>query len=315
MAYTRPDYDDAPASWFSDPYYTRPDYDDADASFYDAVVSAVEATLADGGLPLAPAFESTPWAVALVEDGGLPAPPAIHALLGTGGWLYDGGLPSAPSFVGAKGVVAWALDAGLPSPFEGAVFTDPTPIIDPNAATRYVMDLVVDGERVRVPISSWQATLQTDSSSYAQCVVPSCGVWLDTINAASEFIVSRASRLYQEYGGAEIEGQLVRAPVQTIQTSRGATNYSAVISGYMDAVEADSDDPAPIYDRQLQHVRSISGYGDTLYVRCGLDWLLQPGQRAVYGSINFVVTYINYYVTGNAKSIDAYMDVGHRTTT
>lgn len=312
MAYTRPDYDTADASWFGVGAYTRPDYDAADATFYVPLIGTIEAILVDGGLPLAPEFRSNPWVVAITEDSGLPLAPSILVLYGIGGHLSDGGLPSAPSFVAVKGVVSWLSDAGLPSPLEGAVYTDPTPFIDPHAAVRYVMDLVVSGELVRVPISSWQATLQTESDNYAQCVVPACGDWLDTINAADEFIVSRVSALYSAYGGASVEGPLVRAPVQTVQVSRGATNYSAVISGYTDAL-TEVDDPDEIYDRELVGVRSIQTFGETISIRCGIDWLLRPGQRAVYGSVNFVVSYINYYVTGNAASIDAYMDVGHRT--
>ena len=312
MAYTRPDYDDADASWQGLAAYTRPDHDDADATFYVPLIGTVEAILADGGLPLSPSFASTPWAVALLADDGLPATPTFQALYGTVVWLADGGLPAAPSFTAVKGVVSWLSDVGLPSPLEGAVYTDPTPFIDPNAAVHYVMDLVVDDEFVRVPISSWQATLQTDSDSYVQCVVPACAPWLDTINAASEFVVSRVSTLYPAYGSTSVEGPLARGPVQTVQVSRGGTNYSAVISGYVDALP-ENDNPDAIYDRELVGVRSIQTFGDTIYARCAIDWLLRPGQRAVYGSINFVVTYINYYVTGNAKSIDAYMDVGHRT--
>jgi len=312
MAYTRPDYNDADASWLGLAAYTRLAYNDADATFYEPTIATVEGILADGGLPAAPSFTSTPWIVSLLADDGLPAAPSILALYGVGGWLSDGGLPSAPSFVAAKGVVSWLSDEGLPSPLSGAVYTDPTPFIDPNAAVLYVMDLLVDGELVRVPISSWQATLQTDSSSYVQCVVSACGDWLDTINAATEFVVSRVGTLYPAYGGALVEGQLARGPVQTVAVSRGATNYSAVISGYIDAIEAD-DDPASLYDRELQDVRSVATYGETISIRCGIDWLLRPGQRAVYGSVNFVVSYINYYVTSYATSIDAYMDVGHRT--
>lgn len=312
MAYTRPDYDAADASWFGVGAYTRPDYDAADATFYVPLIGTIEAILADGGLPLAPEFRSNPWVVAITEDSGLPLAPSILALYGIGGHLSDGGLPSAPSFIAVKGAVSWLSDAGLPSPLEGAVYTDPTPFIDPTAAVRYVMDLVVGGELVRVPISSWQATLQTDSSGYVQCVVPACSDWLDTINAADEFVISRVGTLYPAYGGGVAEGPLARGPVQTVQVSRGATNYSAVISGYIDA-EPEENDPDAIYDRELTDVRSISTYGETITARCGIDWLLRPGQRAVYGSVNFVVNYINYYVTSYASSIDAYMDVGHRS--
>lgn len=313
MSYSRPAYNAADASWFGAATYSRPAYNAADATFYVPLIGTVEAILAeDDGLPLAPEFRSNPWVVAAIADAGLPIDPAVLVLYGIGGHLTDTGPLSAPTFVAVKGVVSWLSDVGLPSPLDATVYTDPTPYIDPNAAVRYVMDLVVDGELVRVPISSWQATLQTDSSSYVQCVVPACEAWLDTINAADEFVVSRVSTLYPAYGGVSVEGPLARGPVQTVQVSRGATNYSAVISGYLDALP-ENDDPDSLYDRELTDVRSIQTYGETISVRCGIDWLLRPGQRAVYGSVDFVVSYINYYVTTYAKTVDAYMDVGHRT--
>lgn len=311
MAYTRPAYNSADASWFSKPVYTRPAYNAADATFYLTVISTVEGILADGGLPLAPTFTSSPWIVVRSEDSGLPAAPSAVALFGIGGWLYDGGLPSAPTFTAAKGIVVTLSDAGLPSPIYAAVYTDPTPFIDPTADIRYVMDLVVNGVLVRVPISSWQATLQTDAENYVQCVVPACAIWVDTINAASEFIISRVGRLYPEYGSGVVEGEMARGPAQTIQLSQGGTNYSAVISGYTEAF-ASNDDPSSLFDRELLGVRSIATYGETVSVRCAIDWLLRPGQRAVYGATSFIVSYVNYYVTTSASSIDAYMDVGAR---
>lgn len=313
MAYTRPDYDAADASWLGLSAYTRPTYNSADASFYSTVITTFEGILSDGGLPSAPSFTSSPWVVALASDSGLPLAPTVLALFGVGGWLYDGGLPATPSFTAAKGIIAALSDAGLPSPLFGAVYTDPTPFIDPQADIRYVMDLVVDGQLVRVPISSWQATLQTGSDNYVQCVVPNGGVWADTINASSEFIIRRIGRLYQEYGGGVVEGELARAPTQTVALSQGGTNYSAVISGYTDAFASNSD-PLSLFDRELLGIRSVATYGDTISIRCAIDWLLLPGQRVIYGSTSFVVSYINYYVTTSASSIDAYMDVGKRSS-
>jgi hypothetical protein len=310
MAYTRPAYYDADASFFSRPAYTRPAYNDADATFVQPVV-AVEAILADSGLPLAPSFQSSPWAVARLEDGGLPLPPSFIAVQGYIAWLETESPLSSPTFYAIKGIAATLSDGGLPSPLLATVYTDPTPYIDPSAAIRYVMDLVVDGAYVRLPISSWQATLQTDSDSYAQCVVPACAEWLDTINSATEFIVYRVGTLYPQYGGT-VESQVFRAPLETLQVSRGATNYSAVMSGYFDPLPT-SENPDAMFDRTLPDVRSVSTYGDTISIRCGIDWLLMPGQRAIYGSVDFVVSYINYYVTSYAATIDAYMDVGTRS--
>lgn len=312
MAYTRPNYDAADAGWLPAPY-TRPDYDAADATFYEPSIAANEVILSDGGLPLAPTFHFSPVSTVQISDGGLPLAPSIHVLVGKGAWLSDGGLPAAPSFFMAKGHVAWVSDGGLPALPTVTAYSDPTPYIDPLAPVLYVADLFDESGTVtaRIPISSWQATLQTDSEGYVQCTIPACAPWLDTINAASEFRISRISRLFASHGGDEVEGPLVRGPVQTVQVSQGATNHTAVISGYITALPA-NDDPDPLFDRELQEVRSIQTYGQTISIRCGIDWLLRPGQRATYGTINFSVSYINYYVTGNSRSLDAYMDVGYR---
>ncbi len=168
--------------------------------------------------------------------------------------------------------------------------------------TRYVMDLVTPTGTMRVPISSWQATLQTGSSSYVQCVIPACSIWMDAINGATEFVISRRAVLPS---GMAIEHEMARAPAEQPQFDRGPTNHSCTLSGYSDAFAA-NDNPASIFDRPLTGARSISSSGGHR-VRCAIDWLLRPGHRALVNGISFVVRYINYYAPSN---FDAYMDVG-----
>lgn len=169
----------------------------------------------------------------------------------------------------------------------------------------YVMDLVTPGGDVRVPISSWQATLQVDAQCYVQCVIPACADWVTDINAATEFVVSRVATTA---GGLTVEYEMARAPVDQMTYSQGPSNYTATISGYSDALTADAN-PSTAYDRTLAGVRSTStGTGGTR-VRCAIDWTLRPAQRAYLGETPLIVDYINYYVTtGN----DQYMDVGER---
>lgn len=310
MAYTRPTYNAADAGFLPDPY-TRPAYNAADATFYAPSVS-IELYLTDGGLPSDPTFEISPVITVILQDSGLPSSPVFLGTNGTVARLSDGGLPSAPSIFIAKGKVAWIYDGGLPLPPTFYGYSDPTPYIDFNGAIQYVMDLVIDGALVRVPISSWQATQQTDQDNYVQCVVPACAPYLDQINASSEFVISCVGNLLAAYGTGQVENPLVRGPVQTVQVSRGATNQSAVISGYTDALPTIAD-PDPAYDRTLVGIRSVSTYGTTISVRCSIDWLLRPGQRALFDSTQFVASYVNYYVTGFSNSIDAYMDVGYRS--
>jgi len=170
--------------------------------------------------------------------------------------------------------------------------------------TRYVMDLVAPGGTVRVPISSWQATVQTEQSSYAGCVVPACAPWVSALDAATEFVISRQA---VSPGGQTVEYEMVRSPLGSLQYDRGPQRYTASISGYSAGLAAVVNPPA-VYDRQLSGVRSISRNGATQRVRCAVDWLLRPGHRAFVGAESFVVDYINYYVQGN----DMYCDVGSR---
>lgn len=170
-----------------------------------------------------------------------------------------------------------------------------------DSSSYYVMDLVTPGGDVRVPIRSWQATLQTAASNYVQCVIPACADWVETVEAATEFVIYRRST---PESGDPIELEMARAPLDQRRFDRGSTNYTCTISGYSTAF-AEDEDPDSAFDRTLTGIRSIST-GQGTRVRCAVDWLLRPGQRAFYGDVSFVVGYINYYV----PEFDAYMDVG-----
>jgi hypothetical protein len=198
------------------------------------------------------------------------------------------GFASAPSPLGATRALAYHDFTGLLG----------------DAVTTYVMDLTTPGGTVRVPISSWQATLQTGASNYVQCVVPAVAAWAATISEATEFVISRRAAIPD---GAPIEYEMARAPVQTISMDRGPTNYTGTLSGYSDAF-AENEAPDATYDRTLTGIRSVTSGSVKTRVRCGIDWLLRPGQRAFYdGEASIIVSYINYYVPAGS---DAYMDVG-----
>lgn len=173
-----------------------------------------------------------------------------------------------------------------------------------DAVTRYVMDLTTPGGLVRVPISSWQATLRTGASNYVQCVVPAVADWVASINAATAFTITRTAT---PAGGAAIEYEMAAAPLEQIQLSQGPTNYTAVLSGYSPAF-AEDEAPDAAYDRHLAGVRSVNSGSTGIRVRCAIDWLLRPAQRAYLpdGS-SFIVGYVNYY---QPQGNDSYMDAG-----
>lgn len=171
-----------------------------------------------------------------------------------------------------------------------------------DSITRYVMDLMTPTGTVRVPISSWQATLQSGSSSYVQCVVPACLAWVAAINAATEFVIYRRADVPGT--ALTIEYEMARSATEQAQYNQGPRRYTCTLSGYPDAY-ASNINPFKAWDRQLAGVRFISS-GSGLRVRCAIDWLLRPGDWAYVGAVPFVVRYINYY----ALESDGYMDVG-----
>lgn len=234
-----------------------------------------------------------------IGAGGGPGVAAAYALspspLGSAAIRARYGTPasawaSAPSPLGASRIVC-ILD------FTGA--------LDPDDQDRYVMDLIVDEQPLRLKISSWQATIQSGRANYVQAVIPAAGEWIDAIQGAQYFVVSRRSKTI---GGEWIEHEMARAPVEQWSLDQGPQRATATISGYT-AVPLDTGDTtAASYTRQLPGLRSLSLSPGGVRARCAIDWLLRPGHRAIAGAQNFVVSYINYYVNAN----DSYCDVGER---
>lgn len=169
---------------------------------------------------------------------------------------------------------------------------------------RYVADLETPGGLVRAPISSWQATLQTEGSNYLQVVVPACEPFLDAITTATRVRVSRRAVLQD---GTAFEYEMASVALQTANTARGANNYTATLSGYSPGAVLVASPPGATA-RELQDVRTVFTAASGLRIRCAIDWLLRPAQIALFNGTPFVVAFINYYVTDG----DQYMDVGER---
>ena len=194
----------------------------------------------------------------------------------------------------------------LPLPLagdEGGEFVDWSLLIDPITSQTYYAMEISDGvlDTIRIPISSWQATVQTDRASFAQAVIPAAIQWVDAVNDRSDgqFIIYRGVR-YSD--GTAQESELARSPLQTIRFDRGPTNATMTISGYATLPASSS-----VLTRTLQNVRSVS-IGSGIRVRCDVDFFLRPGHTAIANGSEFTVAYINYY----ANSSDEYMDVGER---
>lgn len=257
----------------------------------------------------------------IAVDGPLQAPQALGSsvfgdvllpgILGNeqviGSTLF--GLVLLPSILVSPIVLGNQLyaQAQLPSILAGPdilAYSDYSGGIPPDAIIHYSMDITTPSGLVRVPISSWQATLQVDRSNYVQCVIPAVLPWVDDIAAATRFSVVREAHFLEEI----LEQEMAFAAPQTKQFDQGPSRYTCTLSGYAEGF-AQNLDPDDLYDRTLTGVRSISSTGSGIRVRCAIDWLLRPGQRAILDEdTSFVVSYINYY----SQARESYMDVGER---
>jgi hypothetical protein len=259
-----------------------------------------------GAFDMAPAAGSGP----VDQTGSLNALGAITVLLEPGGAGIPG-YSSAPGPLGAPAVLAEhvqqaariALPSILAAPSVLALH-DFTGAVQEDQSLFYVMDLITPGGLVRAPISSWQATLQTEQANYVQCVVPACLPYVDHINAATAFRISRRARLQD---GTFFEYVMAEAPLDNPSLAQGTGNYTATLSGYSPGLAIDEDPPEST-GRTLQGVRTVFTQVSGLRVRCAVDWLLRPAQLAFVDGSSFVVAYINYYVSEG----DQFMDVGER---
>jgi hypothetical protein len=236
-----------------------------------------------------------------------PPPDAADFVLGSEGAVYS--LAAAASPLGGPAVlarlVAYVGHAAAPGPLglpSALLYNDFTGQLG-DAVTLYVMDLITPTGSVRIPISSWQATLQTGSSNYVQCVIPAVTMWASAINSATEFVISRRAVLPS---GMALEQEMARAPAEQARFDRGPLRHTCTLSGYSTAFAA-NDNPPAVYDRALTGIRSISSGESNIRVRCAVDWLLRPGHRAFVDGVPFIVGYINYYAP---SGFDSYMDVG-----
>lgn len=218
---------------------------------------------------------------------------------------------AAPSPLGEPSILATRSEASIswasaPSPLAPpslSIVTDFTAqITDPTE--RYAMRITGDPP-VEVPISSWQATVQDQRSSFLQCVVPAVGDYIDAITARQgleQMAVYRQTTIEGQF----FETEMARADLSTVVVNRGHTRETCTLSGYTDAFSS----PVAPSTVQLQGVRSSSQtIGGSARVRASIDWLLRPGQTVTDGTISFTVSYINYFVPTVG---DAYMDVGSR---
>lgn len=170
------------------------------------------------------------------------------------------------------------------------------------AGQRYILE--ISGDPVlRIPISTWQATVQDAEANYIQCSIPSAEVYVDELAARAgveTFTIYGASLV----DGREYKTALASAPLGAADLYRGSYNYTGVLRGYTDPVAPTAGNRTALNVRTV----SVSG-GNLIRVRCDIDWFLRPGNTLEVPGYSFVVNYINYYCPAGQ---DNYMDVGER---
>ena len=286
MSYTPPAGDAINGDWIGAATYTPPAGDAISGDWIEAVPDAVAIRVAvESPLGVVAVLAAHPYVAFVDVASPLGAPAALirHAN---------------------------SVHLDIPSPLlapgpEFVVWHDFTGLLG-DVISHYVMDLDTPSGAVRVPISSWQATLQAGLSSYVQCVIPAATNYTAAIESATAFTVRRRA---VAPSGLAVEYPMATAPAQTVRFDRGPQRNTCTLSGYTPASAPIGEAPPPaLYDRELVGVRSISSGAGGVRVRCAIDWTLRPGHRAFVEGAPFVVSYINYYVTGG----DAYADVGER---
>lgn len=285
MSYSRPAYNAAYATFNGLSAYTREDYNNAWATFEPITYTEVDAYVAAASPLGSPQLVvSNPVTGVLSVASVLQTPALLGNVVPFGQLIVD-------SPLGAQNLLCLHDFTIAPS----------------GAVSKVYVYLVTPGGDIRVPASSCQGTVQLDETGYLQAVVPNAGAYIDNIEATTEFYVTRVNT----FASSEVEVVVARATVSNVSLAQGSFNYSATISGSVDAFP-DPPDPLPTaYERDLRGIRVIFSTNASRRVRCGIDWLLRPGFNAVlFDSTTFSVDYINFYMSADS---DHFMDVGERS--
>ncbi|MBT2788042.1 MULTISPECIES: hypothetical protein [unclassified Halomonas] len=162
--------------------------------------------------------------------------------------------------------------------------------------------LLLIGE-LRVPMSSFQATMRRTGKSFLQAIVPAG----DSVLPALEYGTLMQVQLgyyypsVDEYNGLET---IALAPLQQIRSDEGPTRYTLTLSGYGDFPQAD-----PL-ERILQGVQTRSINQGARRVRCNVDLLLRPDNYAVdTNGERFHVGQIQYFVNATSAAMEV-IEVG-----
>ena len=293
-----------------------------DESFDAATREKVEGYLAHrwglaGNLPAEHPYKSAaPEALDPSAIIAAPTPLLSPAVLGTTDAAQNARI-SAPSPLSAPSIYGLTYRAPLrisaPSPLDAAsvyAINDFTGQLPGSPQIYYYARFNTGANKIVLPISSWQATLQSgERSSYVQCVVPAAEQYIDAITSAgagTQLAIMRGA-IYP--GDATKEVEIASVLIDQFPYQRGPRRATVTLSGYgrLKFYNVDEESPPPSAIRQLPGVQTLTVHGG-VRARCEIDWFLRPGMLAQADGVQFWVSYINYYANQNRQ----FMEVGER---
>lgn len=224
---------------------------------------------------------------AMPPESGIDCIPIVKRLPGSvlnssplGSWALNG----------SGGTIVIGCDDGP----QGALF-------DPLERVEVYLLLIGD---LRVPMSSFQATMRRAGKSFLQAIVPAG----DTVLPALEYASLMQVQLGYYYPSVDEFDELetiALAPLEQIRSDQGATRYTLTLSGYGDFPTADPR------ERTLQGIQTRSVSQGVRRVRCNVDLLLRPGNYALDGDgSSFQVDQIQYFVNATSAAMEV-IEVGN----
>lgn len=144
---------------------------------------------------------------------------------------------------------------------------------------------------VRIPISSFQATMRNEGQSYLQAIVPAGTQFADVLAGmyGATMEILKGYR-YPDDSLSPLEA-IATAPLELIRGDEGPSSDSLSLSGYGQLTAS-----TPLL-RQLRNVRYRSVNDGVRRVRCDIDLFLRPGHTATDSDgFEFSVATIQYYV-------------------
>jgi hypothetical protein len=196
---------------------------------------------------------------------------------------------------------SWALNANGGTIVIGCDDGPAGALFDP--LERVEVYLLLIGE-LRVPMSSFQATMRRTGKSFLQAIVPAG----DSVLPALEYGALMQVQLGYYYPSAdEYDGleAIALAPLEQIRSDEGTSRFTLTLSGYGDFPQAEPR------QRELQGVQTRSVNQGVRRVRCHVDLLLRPDNYAVDANgESFRVAQIQYFVNATSAAMEV-IEVGN----